>query len=77
MGKIPFSFTLLGFYEYVYIGLFSVVMHTDLNIGNVINRLRMWTISNYMHRVSEGSIFSYVGLKMSTIWLAKDIYNIL
>ena len=41
-------------------------------IGNVINRLRMWTISNYVHRVSEGSIFSYVGLKMSMIWLAKD-----
>ena len=41
-------------------------------IGNVINRLRMWTVSNYMHGVSEGSIFSYVGLKMSTIWLAKD-----
>ena len=63
MGKIPFSFTLFGFYEYVRIGLFSVVMHTVLNIGNVINRLRMWTISSYMHRVSEGSIFSYVGNK--------------
>ena len=35
MGKIPFSFTLLGFYTEIRIGLFSVVMHTDLNIGNV------------------------------------------
>ena len=41
-------------------------------IGNVINRLRMWTVCNYMHRVSKRSIFSYVVLKMSTIWLAKD-----
>ena len=32
----------------------------------------MRTISSYMHRVSEGNIFSYVGLQMSTIWLAKD-----
>ena len=40
-----------------------MVMHTDLNIGNVINRLRMWTISNYMHRVSEGSISRMLDLK--------------
>ena len=63
MGKIPFSFTLLGFYTEIRIVLFSVVMHTDLNIGNVINRLRMWTISNYMHRVSEGSISRMLDLK--------------
>ena len=52
-----------------------MVMHTDLNIGNVINRLRMWTISNYMHRVSEGSISRMLDLKRAQYGSLK-IYTI-